>query len=99
MNSNLPQSPPNPYASPSHSQQLPLPPPNAPEKVPPLVYVACGWPLILVLLGGLIGGALGGVAFALNMAIYKSKLPLAVKFILNPVIGVTAIALWLVIAV
>jgi len=95
MEPTLPDSPANPYASPS---PVP-PPPSAPDKVSPLVYLACGWPLLLVLVGGLIGGALGGAAFGINMAIYKSQLPLAVKIILNPIVGVAAIVLWLVIAV
>ena len=95
MEPTIPQSPANPYASP-----LPAaPPPNEPEKVSPLIYVACGWPLLLVLVGGLIGAAFGGAAFGINLAIYKSRLPLAVKIILNPIVGVAAIGLWLVIAV
>jgi len=62
--------------------------------VPPWVHFLCGWPLILVFIGGAIGGALGGVAYAANLTIYKSNLPTVVKFILNPIIGIAAFVLW-----
>ena len=58
----------------------------------------CGWPLILVFFGGAIGGALGGLAYGANLAIYKSGIPGPLKVILNPLIGVLAIALWYLIA-
>jgi hypothetical protein len=83
----------------------PTPPPagrapdDAPtqEKVPLLAHILCGWPLVLVFIGGAIGGALGGVAYALNVAIYKTNLPTLVKVILNVVIGLGAIGLWYVV--
>ena len=37
-----------------------------------MAHAMCGWPLILVAIGGLIGGALGAAAYAINLAIYKS---------------------------
>lgn len=67
-------------------------------KVPPMVHVLCGWPLILVFFGGAIGGALGGLAYAANLAVYKSDMPGPLKVVLNPVIGILAIALWYLIA-
>jgi hypothetical protein len=72
--------------------------PNTQEKLPPLAYVVSGWPLLLVLIGGAIGGALGGAAFGVNLAIYKSRLPLAAKIALNLATGLAAAALWLTIA-
>lgn len=71
---------------------------DLPQKISTMVHVLCGWPLILVLFGGAIGGALGGVAYATNLAIYKSNMPSVVKIILNPIIGLAAIGLWFVIA-
>jgi hypothetical protein len=65
------------------------------EKTPPLVLLACLWPLALVAIGGAIGGGLGGAAAGLNFSIYKSKLPIAVKIVLNIVSGVAAFAIWL----
>ena len=67
-------------------------------KVTPMVHVMCGWPLILVFFGGAISGALGGLAYAANLAVYKSDMPGPLKVILNPVIGILAIALWYLIA-
>lgn len=69
------------------------------EKLPAIAHFLCGWPLILVGLGGLIGGALGGIAYAINLALYKSSLPGIVKLVLNLVVGFSAIGIWLAIAV
>jgi hypothetical protein len=71
--------------------------PNAPE-IPKSAHLMCAWPLLLVAVGGLVGGALGGLAYGINIAIYKSTLPAAVKVILNPIVGVAAIGGWLAIA-
>lgn len=67
------------------------------QTLPPVVHILCGWPLILVFFGGAIGGALGGVAYAANLAVFKSNMPGALKFVLNPIIGIAAIGLWFVI--
>lgn len=67
------------------------------EKLPTSAYLMCGWPLVLIFVGGALGGGLGGAAFGINMALYKSKLPVAVKVILNILTGLAAIILWLVI--
>ena len=69
------------------------------QKLTPLEHMLCGWPLILVFFGGAIGGALGGIAYAINIAIYNSSLPGPLKFVLNPLIGILAIGLWFAIAV
>ena len=68
------------------------------KNVPALAHVLSGWPLLLVLIGGAIGGALGAVAYSANLAIYKSNLPSVVKIILNPIIGIAAFVLWFVIS-
>jgi hypothetical protein len=84
------------------SQEL-YPPPNKPSKVeshaiPIWVYLICGWPFALVAIGGMIGGLCGGAAFGINLSIWKSSLPLAAKIILIPIVGFTAIGVWLVAA-
>lgn len=53
----------------------------------------------MVLIGGAIGGALGGLAYGINVSIYKSQLPVAVKVIFNILVGVAAFSLWLIIAI
>ncbi len=73
-------------------------PTTAATKLPVSAHFLCGWPLLLVAIGGAIGGGLGGVAYAVNMAIYKAQLPVALKVLLNLVVGFSAIGLWLGIA-
>lgn len=68
-------------------------------KLPASAHVMCGWPLLLVAIGGAIGGGLGGAAYGINVAIYKSKLPVAGKILLNLLAGAAAIGIWAAIAV
>ena len=85
-------------------QKMAAPPVETPaekpkaQKLSPMVHIICGWPLILVFFGGAIGGALGGLAYGANIAIYKSDLPGALKIVLNPLVGILAIALWYLVA-
>lgn len=72
---------------------------QTPEKLPASVHFMCGWPLLLVVLGGAIGGLMGGLAYGVNMYIYKSKLPAGAKIALNIITGCAAIMIWLLIAV
>jgi hypothetical protein len=53
---------------------------------------------VLVLVGGAIGGGLGGAAYGINVAIYKSNLPVALKVFFNLLMGLAAIGIWLAIA-
>jgi hypothetical protein len=69
------------------------------NKLPPSAHALCGWPLVLVLFGGAIGGGFGALAYFINLRIYKSQLPSAAKIVLNPLIGLAAFALWFVIGV
>jgi hypothetical protein len=67
-------------------------------KLPIGVQLMCAWAmLLLVVIGGAIGGALGGAAYAVNVAIYKSKLPVPAKITLNLVAGFSAIGIWVLI--
>jgi len=87
----------------TESQQPPTPPsvPNATdakEKLPAYAHILCGWPLLLVAVGGFIGGGLGGLAYGVNVGIYRSKkIPVIAKVFLNLVVGASAVILWLVI--
>ena len=71
---------------------------SPPQNLPMIAHILCGWPLILVIFGGAIGGALGGVAYVVNISLYKSNLPGVLKFILNLLIGMLAIGIWLTIS-
>ena len=68
------------------------------QRMTAMAHVLCGWPLILVGIGGAIGGALGAAAYAINLAIYKGTMPGIFKVVLNLVVGTSAIAGWLIIA-
>ena len=62
-------------------------------------YLMCGWPFILVFVGGAIGGGLGALAYFINLKIYKSNLSNTYKVVLNILTGITAIIVWFLIAV
>jgi hypothetical protein len=68
------------------------------QKLPLIGHVACGWPLLMVLFGGAIGGGLGGLAYGINVGIYKSTLPLPAKVVPNITAGTAAFLLWFVVA-
>lgn len=61
--------------------------------------LACAWPLGLIAVGGLIGGACGGAAFALNARIMRGSMSAPARYGLVVAIGLGAIALYFAIAV
>jgi hypothetical protein len=70
---------------------------NAPkQKLPILAHVLCGWPILLLFIGGAIGGALGGLAYGINIAIYRARIPILFKYILIPLVGFSAFGIWLI---
>lgn len=71
---------------------------KSPSETPIWVHLVAGWPLVLVAIGGAIGGGLGGLAYAANMLVHRTAMPVPVKVLLNLVIGLAAIGMWLVIA-
>jgi len=64
--------------------------------LPKQAHIMCGWPLMLVFIGGAIGGGLGGCAYGINVKIYKSNMPAAAKVALNILTGVAAFVTWIV---
>ena len=68
------------------------------DELTPLAWVVCGWPLLLIIVGGAVGGGLGGAAFGLNVSIYRSSMPVAAKIVLNILTGLAAVGIWFVIA-
>ena len=87
----------NPYQSPEQKSQPDKPQPR--PKLPISAHFMCGWPLLLVFIGGAIGGGLGGAAYAVNIGIYKANLPAPVKVVLNLLVGFAAVGIWFGIAV
>lgn len=67
--------------------------------LPREAHILCGWPLLLILVGGAVGGGLGGAAYAINLSIYKSRLPVVAKVFLNLFTGIAAIGIWLAVVV
>jgi len=70
--------------------------PDAAKKVklPPLVHLVCGWPLILVAIGGAIGGALGGLAYGVGLIVYRKTRSLQTTFLASLGLGGAAAILW-----
>lgn len=63
-------------------------------KIPFKVHLIAGWPLMLILMGGAIGGAFAGLAYAANVKIYRSDLSIINKILANMMCGMVAIMLW-----
>lgn len=81
-------------------QPLPAAPAEGPvpEKIPPLVHVVCGWPLVLAGVGGVIGGALGGLAYGLNITAYRKGVTMPGLVGVSLIVGAAAIFLWTLVA-
>ena len=64
------------------------------KKLQGFEHVICGWPLILVFIGGAIGGACGGLAYGLNSKILKSDLSNTKKYTYSFLVGIGALLLY-----
>ncbi len=58
-----------------------------------------GWPVILVFAGGLIGGACGGGAWAINQKVFKNTESPVMKYVLTGMISISALLVYFVLAV
>jgi hypothetical protein len=58
-----------------------------------------GWPIILVLAGGLIGGACGGAAWGINQKVFKSIEDPLIRYLLTGIISVAAVIVYFVLVV
>ena len=67
-------------------------------QIHPVAYAVCCLPIALAFVGGLIGGALGGGAAAINVAVCRSRLLLPIKAGLMAAASIAAVAVWLVAA-
>ena len=61
-------------------------------------WVWAGFPLLLILVGGAIGGGLGAGAMTLNAHIFRSGLNGIVKYALSALVSLACITVWLLIA-
>lgn len=87
-----PPSPPSPNEPPPGKKG------NLFEGLQPWEIAVCGLPLILILLGGCIGGAFGGAAFAANLAVWRTRLPMPAKLAVVAGSTLAAFAVYLVVA-
>jgi H+/Cl- antiporter ClcA len=65
------------------------------KNVPWYQQVAAGWPLILVLVGGALGGACGAAAYYFNAKIMKSNVSRPLKYVYTVLVGLGAILTYL----
>ena len=71
------------------------------EVVKPLPWYVLAWsalPLVLILIGGLLGGVTGAVAAYLNLKLFRTSLPGVVKFIFSAVVGGVAVLVYFLVA-
>jgi hypothetical protein len=57
-------------------------------------HLMAGWPLVLVLFGGVIGALYAVVAYMINCKIYRSTLTRLQKVLANLLCGMSALSLW-----
>ena len=62
-------------------------------------HLAAGWPLILVFIGGAVGGACGGMAYALNAKLFNSRISAPLKYVFSFLIGIACTVLYFLVIV
>jgi hypothetical protein len=62
-------------------------------------WIWVGMPLVLILLGGAVGGALGGVATVINAHLFRSPVSGVTKYVLSGLVSFACVAGWLVVGV
>ncbi len=63
-------------------------------KLPWHSHLISGWPLLLIAVGGLIGGACGGLAYGASVSVIKKKGVSALSYSLSVLIGVGCVFLY-----
>ena len=58
------------------------------------MHVVCGWPLVLVLFGGGMGGGLSGAAYATSLVLYRKGAPVWMVIVSSVLLGTVAIGTW-----
>ena len=58
-------------------------------------HACCGLPLLLMLVGGALGGACGGVGYALSAAVFKKTMPTPAKYVISLLISLAAFGAYL----
>jgi hypothetical protein len=68
-------------------------------KLPSYAHAIAGWPLIMIVIGGALGGLCGGGAYGLSMALLKKKGVTPLSCVLSFLIGITGVGLYFVVIV
>ena len=73
--------------------------PNEPKpKLTWYQYIWIGWPIALVIVGGLIGGACGGAAWALNQKVFQATQHPVMRYLWTGLISIAAIITYFIVA-
>ena len=72
---------------------------SKPGEMTPIAHMLCGWQFVFLMLGGLVGGGLGGIAYAINVAIFKTRLPTPAKIVSIIAVGIGAMIAYFVVLV
>lgn len=65
-----------------------------PQSLPSYAHAIAGWPLIMIVIGGALGGLCGGGAYGLSMALLKKKGVTPLSFFLSLLIGIAGVCLY-----
>ena len=57
------------------------------SEIPPYIYLLCIWPLFLYFMGGMLGGALGALAMAASVDVYRQTHSAGIAFVLSLLLG------------
>lgn len=72
----------------------PAPAELEPKKLKLVEHVIAALPFGLIIIGGMIGGACGGCAYAINTAIFKKDLRPALKYLYTTLVTIGAVAVY-----
>ena len=73
--------------------------PEKKKKLKPIEQVVACLPIGLIVVGGLFGGAIGGVAYGINVSVFRKELPSPKKYIYSILISLAACAVYFVVVV
>lgn len=60
-------------------------------------YLWLGLPALLIFIGGALGGLCGGIAFYLNVKVFRSDLHIAAKYVLTGIVSFVAVILFFIV--
>ena len=73
--------------------------PTESRQLPAYAHAIAGWPLIMIVIGGALGGLCGGGAYGISMALLKKRGVSPLSCFLSFIIGVAGVGLYFVVVV